>query len=178
MEEIYNFWFKELGNSKKWFIRGRDYDEIIRERYLEYWEKGVLGELDHWQDDYKSCLVLIIILDQFSRHINRNEITQYTFDKKTVKMVYQNMEHFDKYNFWEKVFFLMPLHHSENIEDHINLLQIYHLKFDKTHPNYQSVLKNIIKYYHIIKKYNRFPFRNKILNRKNTNEEDKYFNNY
>lgn len=174
MEEIYNFWFNDLGNPKKWFIRGKDYDNLIIDKYSEYWERAVLGELYDWQDKSKSCLVLIIIIDQFSRHIYRNDIIKYTFDKRVIRMVYENMEYLDKYNFWEKVFFLMPLHHSENIEDHKNLLEIYDLKFDKTHPNYNGVLRNIKKYYQIIKKFNRFPNRNKLLNRENTTEEIKY----
>ena len=46
-------------------------------------EKAIQNEYDDWQDNSKSSLALIILLDQFSRNLFRNNPKSYTQDTKS-----------------------------------------------------------------------------------------------
>ena len=74
-------------------------------------------------------------------------------------------------------FFMMPLMHSENLEDHELSRGNFEEKFkrlDKEHPSYQSLLKykeSGETHADIIKTCGRYPQRNHILGRKTTDQE-------
>jgi uncharacterized protein (DUF924 family) len=73
-----------------WFPPGLDADEETHRHQCEWWSRGAAdqaitqcfthvleaaagGELDHWAEDPRSRLVLIIILAQFSRSAYRGQ---------------------------------------------------------------------------------------------------------
>jgi Bacterial protein of unknown function (DUF924) len=77
-DAILAFWFSgdaAENHRTRWFATGatRDrLDEQLRAQYsslLADAENGAL--IEHWQHQPQSCLALIILLDQFSRHIYR-----------------------------------------------------------------------------------------------------------
>ena len=72
---------------------------------------------------------------------------------------------YQKFNKNEKIFAFMPFMHSEIFEDQIISLSLYSNLGIK--ENFRSALKH----FNIIRKFGRFPHRNKILNRESTEEE-------
>ena len=48
--------------------------------------------------------------------------------------------------------------------------------FFKNHPNYEDAKKYAQLHKNIIKRFGRFPYRNKVLGRKSTKEEKEYLN--
>lgn len=78
-EEVLSFWF--AGNldenyKTKWFPTSsrslqQQADEIITQRFSRYLQAALNHELDHWLQETSATVALIIILDQFSRHIYR-----------------------------------------------------------------------------------------------------------
>jgi len=84
IEDILQFWFGYFptpytpDKTKKdmWFANGSAYDSDIFIQFGLDYEKAINGELDHWVDSYRGRLALIILLDQFSRHIHRVSVRE------------------------------------------------------------------------------------------------------
>ena len=86
-QEVLIFWFQEpegaQGTKKdnyhtKWFPAATsgaqaETDRIIHEQFQDLLEQAEAGSLDNWQEQPKSALALVVILDQFSRHIHRGD---------------------------------------------------------------------------------------------------------
>lgn len=178
LELILDFWFNQMGSVRAWFMSGTSYDNKIKGIFEDCFELYQQGKLDHWEETPKSCLALVILLDQFSRHVYRGSPKAYSFDNDAVSIVMRNLTFIKNYCGWELVFFLCPLQHSEDIS-----IQKYNLHlwkgilseaFSSPKSIYQNVFKHVEAHYQIISKFGRFPKRNKILGRKNTPEEDEY----
>ena len=132
-KEILEYWFG--GNidrlrKEKWFSTKNqaELDIEIKTKYEELLKKAEKDHLEEWKSAPDSLLALIIILDQFSRHIYRNENTE-QININTIKAL-ENSKLMIKNN-WHQifnvpkfVFFLMPFRHTqipENIEYVIKL---------------------------------------------------------
>jgi uncharacterized protein (DUF924 family) len=78
-QAVLSFWFDgnlDHNYKTKWFPTSsrslqQQADETITTRFLRYLQAALNHELDHWLDDTSSTIALIIVLDQFSRHIYR-----------------------------------------------------------------------------------------------------------
>ena len=177
-QEVLDFWFITLGSPKEWFMSGIKYDKIISDKFSTLLEKAIKGELNNWMENNKSCLALIIILDQFSRHINRGTKGAYSQDNFAISIVKKKLRYILSFEGWTKVFFLMPLQHSENLDDHKILRNVYDSLIQKAIGIERDILKKVDKHvrghYNVIVEFGRFPMRNKVLNRQNRKNEELY----
>lgn len=169
---ILNFWFKDT-TTEEHFKRNDDFDKKIRNLFENDYQKAINNELEDWQDDPKTCLALIILLDQFSRNLFRDSSKAFAYDKKTRLIVNEAVDKGDleKLNNNEKFFLILPLIHSEDISDHIFAHQLCNA-FLKSHPQIDNIKKQFDYHTTPIKKFGRYPHRNKILERKSTKEEE------
>ncbi len=81
-------------------------------------EKAVAGELDEWTSDTCACLSLIVILDQFSRHVYRGDGEKVAAcDAKALPIAERFLELGWQWSIstHQHVFVLMPLRHSPTI---------------------------------------------------------------
>ena len=62
VKNILDFWFKE-SLPEELFRQKDSFDKKIRDRFFDDYEKAIINEYDEWQDNPKSCLALIILLD-------------------------------------------------------------------------------------------------------------------
>ena len=171
IEEIINFWFKETLPEE--LFRQRDsFDKKIRDRFFLDYEKAVINEYDEWQDDPKSCLALIILLDQFSRNLFRNDKKAFSQDHKCRLIVNEAIDRGDleKLDVNEKLFFLLPLLHSEEISDHVYVSNLSNVHL-KNHPQIILIKSSWRDHTNVIKKFKRYPHRNMLLGRESTHEE-------
>ena len=168
---IIEFWYSEKVKSK-WFNSSIEFDKEIRSNYEDVWINALRGEYSSWRESAEGCLALAIILDQFPLNMFRGEVQSFSSEAVAVKVVKHAIENgLDKNIARDKVSFLyMPLMHSENIDDQNLAVKLFeqaelieNAKFSKHHRD-------------IIKKYGRFPHRNKILDRKSSTEEVEYLN--
>ena len=170
-QNILNFWFKE-SLPEELFRQKDSFDKKIRDKFFNDYEKAIINEYDDWQDEPKSCLALIILLDQFSRNLFRNDKKAFEQDHKCRLIVNEAIDrgHLEKLDINEKLFFLLPLLHSEEISDHTyaHNLSNAHLK---EHTQIVLIKNSWKEHTEIIKKFKRYPHRNKVLNRKSTTEE-------
>ena len=174
---VINFWFLESSMSN-WFSKDKIFDKKIKDLFEKDYIKAINNELEDWQEKPKGCLALIILLDQFSRNLNRNHQNAFKYDDKTRLIVNESIDRGDleKFNNNEILFFLMPLIHSETISDHIfahNLRKVYLIK----HPKHADIKKTWDDHTYVIRKFNRYPHRNKILGRESSVKEMEFLSN-
>ena len=81
-------------------------------------QRAAAGELDHWAETAEGALALVIVLDQFSRDLNRGSAAAFANDPKTLSIAETAIEKGWDQQFPEpnEVFFYLPLEHSEDIE--------------------------------------------------------------
>ena len=175
-KNILDFWFKD-SLPEELFRQKDSFDKKIRDRFFDDYEKAIINEYDEWQDDPKSCLALIILLDQFSRNLFRDDKKAFTQDHKCRLIVNEAIDRGDleKLDVNEKLFFLLPLLHSEEISDHVyvNNLSNAHLKAHSQITLIKTSWKN---HTDVLKKFKRYPHRNKVLERQSTPEEIEFLN--
>ena len=175
-KKVLDFWFVE-SKPEDWFKKSDDFDRKIKNLFWHDHQKAIKNEYDEWQDEMDECIALVIILDQFSRNLFRDSPKAYEQDYKSRLIVNEGvdrgyLEHMEI----EKIhFFLLPLIHSEDISDHIfghKLVDAYL----KDHGSFKKIKKVWDDHTVAIKKYGRYPHRNKTLGRKSTNAENKFLN--
>ena len=173
-QEILDFWFQESSSKDHW-AKNDEFDQKIRDRFLVDVEKAINNQYDDWQDEAKSSLALIILLDQFSRNLFRNNPKSFSQDTKARLLVIEGVDrqYLDELELTERLFYLLPLIHSEEIQDHIYVQQLGEL-FLKEHPNYEGIKKSWHDHTKVIKRFGRYPHRNSILERPSTPEEVKF----
>lgn len=168
-KSIIKFWFSEPIN-KHWFNSTPEIDALIHKNYASLWQTAIEGKLESWKESAESCLALILLLDQFSLNMFRNDAKCFVSEAQAIELTIHGIaQGFDKQLNGSKLsFFYIPLMHSELME-HQNLsVKKFELaglddnaRFAKHHR-------------HIIEQFGRFPHRNKILNRESTTAELDY----
>ena len=173
-KNILDFWFKE-SLPEELFRQKDSFDKKIRDSFFNDYEKAIINEYDDWQDESGTCLALIILLDQFSRNLFRNDKKAFEQDHKCRLIVNEAIDRGDleKLDTNEKLFFLLPLLHSEEISDHtyVHNLSNAHLK---DHPQITLIKSSWKDHTEVIKRFKRYPHRNKVLDRQSTPEEKEF----
>lgn len=165
-EDVLHFWFKEKGPSD-WFSGTKALDEEIRTRFLPCLEAGIKGELFSWRQTPQGRLAEIIVLDQFSRNIYRNDPQAFSSDPMALtlsqELVHRGLDL--ELSLEERAFAYMPYMHSESRLIHIEALKLFSI------PGLEINLKYEIEHKVIIDQFGRYPHRNKILGRESTEKE-------
>ncbi len=165
-EDIINFWF-DPDNVPLHFAEEESFDEKIRERFLDTWKAGSEGLLVGWREDIKGRLAEIIVLDQFSRNLWRNDIRTYTQDKMAIALSQEVLNHpdYNKLSKEEKRFILLPFMHSESLELHDWAKKHFEDLDDDNFMYYEKMHREVLE------KFGRYPYQNKDLGRESTKEE-------
>src|SRR5262249_54736054 len=146
----------------------------IKQKFYNDYIKAAQGDFIDWEQNPRSTLALIILFDQFSRHIYRNMPQSFEQDRKALDLCLRGIERqFDHMlSLMERVFFYFPLMHSENSEMQSLSLRAYEmlltLSFQETRPIFEKFLDYAIRHHEIISRFGRFPYRNQILGRTST----------
>lgn len=184
-EKVLRFWFGDddiveataLGRFDLWFGKSPETDGVVKEKFLESVERAGRGEYDSWQMTSKGCLALIVLLDQFPRNIFRDTPRMFEYDEKVLASCLGGLQTgVDKdLNPFEKLFFYMPMEHSEKIECQELSLKYFEKLLDESPEDFKQTFKTVydyaVRHHEIIRKFGRFPHRNKILGRESTDEE-------
>ena len=168
---ILDFWFKETPSEMR-FKKDDEFDQKIRKNFLNDYELACQNEYDDWQDNPMSCLALVILFDQFSRNIFRNDKKAFARDQKTRLIVNDAVYsgYLEAMNENQRFFMLLPLIHSEEISDHEMAYYLLN-KYLRENEGYNKIKKFWQDHTKVIRLFHRYPHRNKILGRESTEEE-------
>jgi len=170
-DDILDFWFAET-TKPLWFNSSDEFDQLICEKYLEIYNVAKASKLVVWQENPLGALTLVIILDQFPLNMFRGQSQSFATEAMSRDVATEaiNQGYDAELTSEQKAFLYMPYMHSENLKDQEQALILFN----------QEGLENNLKFaqhhYDIVKKFGRFPHRNRILGRANTKEELKYLN--
>lgn len=164
---------------KMWFSKRDDIDQYIKSNFEEDLKRALEGKLKSWEDTPRGMLALIILLDQFSRNIYRGTAKAFAQDDLVLELCLRGMVNGFDMNLHpvERLFFYMPLEHSEDLEMQKKSVECFSLleKLFSSPPSLASMTSTFREYadkhFVIIEKFGRFPHRNVILGRKSTPEE-------
>ncbi len=171
---ILDFWFVQSG-MENWFKKDSKFDAKIKKFFLKDLEKAINNEYEGWQDTAEECVALVILLDQFSRNLFRDNPKAFDQDYKTRLIVNEAVDrgYLEELSQTKIHFLLMPLIHSEDLSDHVfghNLIDTYL----KTYEHYDKIKTSWNNHTVPIKKFARYPHRNIILGRTSTLEEKNF----
>ena len=163
---ILKFWFEEIGHSQ-WWTKNDEVDQQTRERFAEIHQKAIRCELFDWRKDAAGRLAEIIVLDQFSRNLFRDSPLSFANDSLALGLSQEaiSVGADQSLSPIQRSFLYMPFMHSESLIIHEIAMDLYKKN------GIQSNLDFEIKHREIIKKFGRYPHRNKILGRASTRAE-------
>lgn len=157
-------------------------DGELKENFGELLESARRGEIvDEWRSQgSRGALALVILCDQFSRNIHRGTSLAFAMDEKTPEWAASLIDATDLHPI-EKSFGLLPLEHSELLENH-RICERAFARLEKEAEPYPdhvrkriSLSKNIcVEHTDVIEKFGRYPHRNLVLGRQNTLEETEF----
>lgn len=170
-KEVIDFWFKE-GHDEYWFTQNADFDAEIRAKFYDTWERGRQGLLFEWRETFEGLLAEIIVLDQFSRNLQRGSQLSYSQDGMALVLAQYAIKHpdFKKQAVNQKSFAILPFMHSESKEMHQITEKLYMELESETHT------KSMKEHKKIIDTFGRYPYRNEVMGRESTPEELDFIN--
>tara|TARA_B100000131_G_C17999357_1_gene565889 strand:+ start:290 stop:850 length:561 start_codon:yes stop_codon:yes gene_type:complete len=170
-QAIIDFWFDDMFVEKR-FKKDEKFDNLIKEKFQEDHNKAIANEYDDWQDKPLSTLALVILLDQFSRNLYRDDKRAFAQDQKARLIVNDAVYngYLDEMDEYQRFFMLLPYIHSEEIIDHDRAYKLLD-NYLSDHPNVTEIKKFWKDHTAAIKRFHRYPHRNKIIGRRSTPEE-------
>lgn len=168
-KEIIDFWFSDKV-KKRWFSSTPEFDKRLTEKYEAVWEKASSGGLDEWSDDPDGCLALLIILDQFPLNMFRGQAKSFKTERRSVEIARNAVKkELDQKIYKDKLAFLyMPFMHSEDLADQDMSVKLYR------ENNLEANIAFAEHHREIIRRFGRFPHRNRILGRESSADETRY----
>jgi uncharacterized protein (DUF924 family) len=162
---VIQFWCEELRPEQHW-QKDPELDRHIAGRFGKVREEVLRTRAAGWRDSPETLAAAIILLDQFSRNMFRGKARAFEADPLALELSKEALDRrwVDQVPKPLPSFMLMPLQHSENLEDQERSVAEFqgrdplNYKFARLHRDQ-------------IKRFGRFPGRNRALGRVSTPEE-------
>lgn len=168
-QSVVEFWFSDKVQPL-WFQSTPEFDAELRDRFEPVWQQAAADKLDSWAETPEGALALVIVLDQVPLNIYRGDALCFSTEAKSREIANLAIERDLAADLTDeqKAFLYMPFMHSEALADQDKSVALFeaaglveNLKFAKHHRD-------------IVRRFGRFPHRNKILGRPSTEEEQAY----
>ncbi|WP_417671319.1 DUF924 family protein [Roseibium sp.] len=169
--EVLDFWWK--AGPEKWFARNDAFDAEIGKLFLPAIEAAQAGKLRSWAQTPHGALALILLLDQFTRNVFRDDPRAFEADGQALGLAELALEHgFDRaFPTQVRVFFYLPFEHSEDMAHQEKAVDLCRGLGQQDFYHYALIHMDVIR------RFGRFPHRNKVLGRETTPEEQSFLDN-
>jgi uncharacterized protein (DUF924 family) len=177
--DVLDFWFNDAPQAC-WFDRSDAFDSRIGERFGETLQAAWRGELDDWTDTPQGWLALLIVRDQFSRNLYRDDERAFAGDAATQVLALDGISR--GYDLQlaplQRVFAYLPLEHAESgvLQQHCVRLfeRLVQSQPEQERARYAGFLDYARRHHDVIERFGRFPHRNTVLGRTDTPAEQAY----
>lgn len=187
-QDVLEVWFGELDENgipdkfhrNRWFRSDKAFDQELRRRFLSLLLIASEDGLRHWRDCGEGRLAEILLLDQFSRNIYRGGMLAFANDGVGQKLCHEGVRVGADVGLPAiyRAFFYMPLHHSERLSDQEAAVELYQqllaVERGVLRPLLEGFLESAKGHCELIRRYGRFPHRNRVLGRASTRDEMDY----
>jgi uncharacterized protein (DUF924 family) len=175
--EVLDYWFGAPGEAEHgahremWFRGGPEIDAEIAERFGALYEQAATGAFDHWRDEARACLALILVLDQFPRNMFRGTARAFATDGKAAGLARHAVErgHDRGLGLDSQQFYYLPLQHGEDLADQRRQVELFRAGAENERK--EEHVGFAVQHLEIIERFGRFPHRNAILGRESTPDE-------
>lgn len=193
VSEVLGFWFGDLAGpydvdgaaSKRWFERSDAFDDEVRRRFGARIEAALRGELESLAFTPRRRLALVLLLDQMTRNVFRDTPRMYAGDERSLRLAKEAIanDELKALSYVERTFVLMPLMHSEALEDQRESVRRWQGLLDELPANerqspagklLESGVSFAQRHLEIVERFGRFPHRNAILGRECTPAEQEF----
>ena len=165
MNDVVRFW-RDAGPAA-WFARNDTFDRELRTRFLDEHFAAARREREAMLDDADGALALILLLDQVPRNVFRDSAHAFATDPLGREYAHRAMDaRFDAIiEPALRIFFYLPFEHSEALADQDRTVALCEALGDTDYLKYAEAHRDVIR------RFGRFPHRNRALARVNTPEE-------
>jgi uncharacterized protein (DUF924 family) len=165
-DEVLAFWFETL-TPQQWWSKNDELDRLISQRFGDLHRRVTKCELFHWRKTAQGRLAEIIVLDQFSRNLFRNQAKAFAQDGQALVLAQEAVASGaqERLTKAQKSVLYLPYMHSESIEIHKLAVELY------SESGLEEQLNFELRHKAIIDQFGRYPHRNEVLGRLSTPEE-------
>lgn len=187
-ESVLAWWFGDTANDPAaadgrgsfWFGTDAAVDAEIQRRFAPVAIAAAAGELSNWADAPRSCLALVIALDQFPRNLYRGTRSAFAQDAKAFGIAERAVGRGLLLELApvEQAFLLMPYQHAELRTVQRRSIALLEAAAGRAAPQWRKLMSNFARYARehaaIVERFGRFPHRNAALGRHSTPDETAY----
>ena len=165
---ILAFW-RDAG-PRRWYTPDDAFDAEVRQRFFDLWQRAAAGDLSTWEASDDGALALVIVADQFPRNMFRGDAKTYASDALAREVAHRAIERGVDVRIDPvlREFLYLPFNHSEHLSDQLRCIEL-----SRAAGNAEN-LKWAEHHADIIRRFGRFPHRNRLLGRATTPEEQAY----
>lgn len=165
-QDILNFWFN-ADTQPFWFQKSTDFDQKLHQRFADILNQAKQAELWTWRENAEGRLAEIIVLDQFSRNLYRDQAAAFAQDALALALAQETIQLGLDLQLQpeQRSFLYMPFMHSESKVIHEEALKLFEALGNQINLDFEK------KHKVIIDRFGRYPHRNEVLGRESTPEE-------
>lgn len=182
---LLDFWFGELTDGMadpqvraRWFTPDSEFDRQCTDQFADLLEQS--AELAHWQQTAAGCLAFIVLCDQLPRNIFRGKKEAFAWDSLALTAARHGLvSGLDReLGLDQRCFFYMPFEHSEQLLDQHLAVGLFTDLRDSAEGEQRQLMGNNLRFAQqhrdIIKRFGRFPHRNRVLQRQSSAAESAF----
>jgi uncharacterized protein (DUF924 family) len=168
-QDILHFWFDEA-KPEQHFGKSGAFDAAIRDRFAATHRAAAAGELDEWRGSADGRLAEIIVLDQFSRNLHRDDARAFACDGMALVLAQEAIRAGAERDMpaVRRAFLYMPFMHSESRVIHVEAERLFR------QPGLENNYAFELKHKAIIDRFGRYPHRNAVLGRLSSDVEEAF----
>lgn len=185
VERILHYWFgiqeddAAVAQEKMslWWTKNPATDAYVKQNFTDLVLAAEARKLDDWRASPSGRLALILLTDQFPRHIYRDTPSAFRLDPLAREFCLEGLQNAADQALRpiRRAFFYMPLEHSEQLAHQQQCVQLFESLARDVDENAREVFTGYVEYARqhraIIERFGRFPHRNRILGRISRQEE-------
>jgi uncharacterized protein (DUF924 family) len=173
IERILGFWLDEVGPNG-WYQSSEAIDARIAADFRDLWDRAMAGGLIDWPGSARGALAYLILTDQFPRNMFRGTGRAFASDGLARRVagsaIWRGLDLATAEP--QRQFFYLPLMHSEVLPDQERSIRLILTRMPET--GRKNNLPHALQHREVIRRFGRFPSRNRPLGRRDTEAERAY----
>ncbi len=187
IDEVIAFWFGTESVSppeivERWYKRDAAFDAEIKNRFGELHGAANDGELSDWRGSARGDLALLVVLDQFSRNLFRDDPLAFQHDRAALVVARELLRtnRLRVLTYHQRVVALLPFMHAEDRAVQVEGVVAYEAVLaearaaavpDAVLGAIENSLDYAKRHQAVVDRFGRFPHRNEVLGRASTPAE-------
>lgn len=185
---VLRFWLSDSTISARraqsrhslWFSVNPENDKDVLLRFRDTYAAAVAGEREEWADTTLGAVALVVVLDRFARCLNRGLPEAYSNHDRALALASAVIESGDDSDLHpvERSFLYLPFEVAEDAALQVRSVELFEGLVAQSDEAWKPFaighLKTAREHRVVIDRYGRFPYRNAVLGRQSSPDEEAY----